>query len=389
MQALEAGADDFLSKPVNWEELFARVRSLLRIKRLQDEIRAAERGARGARARQVAELERLGRLKRDSLAPQVAEAIVAGGEDVPRARIGARSPRCSSTCAASPRSPIAPIPRRCWSSCARITRARAHCVDDYGGTLEHFAGDGVMIFFNDPLPVDRPAERAVRMALALQRGVRPPIAEAWAKLGHDVGLGIGIAQGEATLGVIGFEQRWEYAAIGNVPNLAARLSDAAAGNQILISARVHAAVEHRIQSETVGPSRSKASRGQYRRSTSSVAATESSARPPCHLRRVEDADAPATQLDRSASLLVAEDTIDGRARCAGKFGQLFLRERKLPAGTSPTSSPSRRRIRRSRRDVKRLEQSLVQRLAPPRRRTRTARRRRTGAVARSRSKSSL
>src|SRR5688500_17628959 len=85
-------------------------------------------------------------------------------------------------------------------------------VDEYGGTLEHFAGDGVMIFFSDPLPVDRPAEKAVSMALALQEAFTP-ISQAWAKLGHEVGLGIGIAQGEATFGVIGFEHRWEYAAI--------------------------------------------------------------------------------------------------------------------------------------------------------------------------------
>src|SRR2546421_200790 len=94
-----------------------------------------------------------------------------------------------------------------------------------------------MIFFSDPLPVDRPAERAVRMALALQEAFTP-ISEAWAKLGHDVGLGIGIAQGEATLGVIGFEQRWEYAAIGNVPNLAARLCGAARARITSVAATV-------------------------------------------------------------------------------------------------------------------------------------------------------
>ena len=106
-------------------------------------------------------------------------------------------------------------------------------VDEYGGTLEHFAGDGVMIFFNDPIEVDKPAERAIRMALALQKAFRP-ISDAWEKLGHEVGLGIGIAQGETTLGVIGFEQRWEYAAIGNVPNLAARLCGSAHAGEIIL-----------------------------------------------------------------------------------------------------------------------------------------------------------
>ena len=116
-------------------------------------------------------------------------------------------------------------------------------VDQFGGTLEHFAGDGIMIFFSDPLPVDRPAERAVRMALALQQAFTP-ISAAWARLGHHVGLGIGIAQGEATLGVIGFEQRWEYAAIGNVPNLAARLCGVAQAGEIILDAQTEQSIAH-------------------------------------------------------------------------------------------------------------------------------------------------
>jgi class 3 adenylate cyclase len=125
-------------------------------------------------------------------------------------------------------------------------------VDDFGGTLEHFAGDGVMIFFSDPLPVDRPAERAVRMAIALQEAFTP-IAQAWQKLGHDVGLGIGVAQGEATLGVIGFEQRWEYAAIGNVPNLAARLCGEARAGEIMLDAQVEHEIAALAYTEPVGP----------------------------------------------------------------------------------------------------------------------------------------
>src|SRR5439155_6474973 len=125
-------------------------------------------------------------------------------------------------------------------------------VDEYEGTLEHFAGDGVMIFFSNPLPVDRPAERAVRMALALQEAFTP-IAEAWSKLGHEVGLGIGISQGEATLGVIGFEQRWEYAAIGNVPNLAARLCGAARAGEIILDAQTETAIGHMADTDQIGP----------------------------------------------------------------------------------------------------------------------------------------
>jgi class 3 adenylate cyclase len=124
-------------------------------------------------------------------------------------------------------------------------------VDEFGGTLEHFAGDGVMIFFNDPIEVENPAERAIRMALALQRAFNP-IAEAWAKLGHDVGLGVGIAQGDTTLGVIGFEQRWEYAAIGNVPNLAARLCGSAHAGEIILDLQTEQDIVHIAETEFVG-----------------------------------------------------------------------------------------------------------------------------------------
>src|SRR2546421_10233513 len=109
-----------------------------------------------------------------------------------------------------------------------------------------------MIFFSDPRPIDRTAARAVRMALALQ-GAFTPISQAWAKLGHEVGLGIGIAQGEATLGVIGFEQRWEYAAIGNVPNLAARLCGAARAGEIILDAQTETAIGQSAETDPVGP----------------------------------------------------------------------------------------------------------------------------------------
>jgi adenylate cyclase len=130
--------------------------------------------------------------------------------------------------------------------------ALGHIVDRYGGTLEHFAGDGVMIFFNDPLPVEHPARRAVQMAFELQQAFGP-IAQAWKQKGHAVALGIGIAQGEATLGVIGFEQRWEYAAIGAIPNLAARLCGQARPGEILIDAVTYADVGDAAEAQAAGP----------------------------------------------------------------------------------------------------------------------------------------
>ena len=195
-------------------------------------------------------IQRLGRLKR-FFSPQVADAIVAGGEEILRPHrreitavfLDLRG-FTAFTDRADPEE-VLELLRAYHSTLGQI-------VAEFGGTLEHFAGDGVMIFFNDPFPVDRAAERSVRMALALQQAFTP-IAQAWASLGQEVGLGIGIAQGEATLGVIGFEQRWEYAAIGNVPNLAARLCGEARAGEIIIDGQTEADLAQLAQSDQIGP----------------------------------------------------------------------------------------------------------------------------------------
>ena len=250
IKGIEVGADDFLTKPVNWPELFGRVKRLLRVKALQDEIKNLNRRLEGEVADQVSQLERLGRLKR-FFSRQVAEAIVAGGEDLlkpHRREITAVFLDLRGFTAFTDRADPEEVLELLRSYHAALGRT----VDEFGGTLEHFAGDGMMIFFNDPFPVDRPAERAVRMAITLQRDFQP-IAEAWDKLGHQVGLGIGISQGDATLGVIGFEQRWEYAAIGNVPNLAARLCGHASAGEIMLDAQTEQDVAHLADTESVGP----------------------------------------------------------------------------------------------------------------------------------------
>jgi class 3 adenylate cyclase len=121
----------------------------------------------------------------------------------------------------------------------------------YGGTLERFAGDGVMVIFNDPVPVENPALQAVLMALDMRTAIAAMI-EKWRLLGHDLGFGIGIAHGFATLGTIGFEGRYDYAAIGTVSNVASRLCDEAKSGQILISPRVMLAVDKAVTADPVG-----------------------------------------------------------------------------------------------------------------------------------------
>jgi len=257
VSGFEAGGADYLTKPVDGQALSARVKSMLRIKSLHDTVQqqAAELERWNAtleeRVRQqLAELERVGRLKR-FFSPQLAELIVQGGAEDPL-----QSHRRELTVVfldlrgftafaevADPEEVMAVL-RDYHASMGRLILA-------HEGTLERFTGDGMMVFFNDPLPVPNPAERAVRMTLAM-RDRAEELAAHWRRRGYELQAGIGVAQGYATIGAIGFEGRLDYGAIGTVTNLAARLCGEAQGGEILISQRVHAAVHHLVDTEPVG-----------------------------------------------------------------------------------------------------------------------------------------
>lgn len=261
---LDSGADDYLTKPIDNAALAARVRAMLRIKELHHQIRdqadrlaqqASELAAWAGRleervAAQLAELERVGRLKR-FLAPQIAEIVLSDGADGllhshRREVVVLFCDLRGFTAFAETAEPeeVMAVLREYHGVLGPLVRL-------HEGTLDHFAGDGIMVFFNDPVPSpDAPAQAAsLADAIRVEIGA---LAETWHERGYTLGVGIGISQGFATLGQIGFEGRTDYTAIGTVANVAARLCADAKSGEILITRKLATAVSEIAEAHSIG-----------------------------------------------------------------------------------------------------------------------------------------
>jgi class 3 adenylate cyclase/CheY-like chemotaxis protein len=257
VEGLNAGADEYLTKPVDQTSLIARVKSVLRIKQLHDTVAAQaadlaewNKTLEQRVSDQLTEIERIGRMRR-FLSPQVVELILSSGDD----KVLESHRRAITVLFCDLRGFTAfsetTEPEEVMSVLREYHAVLGTLVHKFEGTVERFAGDAIMVLFNDPLPCPDPNMQAVKMALEMRQQVSQ-LASKWRKAGHELGFGIGVSHGYATLGRIGFEGRFDYGAVGTVVNLAARLCADAKDTQILIDSKVQAAIEETIATEAVG-----------------------------------------------------------------------------------------------------------------------------------------
>jgi len=254
--ALDAGADEYLTKPFDAGALLARVRSMLRIKTLHDktatqaaQLESWNQLLEQRVAEQLAQLQRMSVLKR-FLPPQVAELVVSEGTQILQShRRNVAVLFCDLRSftefseAAEPEEQLAML--------AEFHAVLADVVNRFRGTLTQIAGDGVMVVFNDPVPTPDPALDAVRAAIEMRAHVGA-LTRKWQAQGFRLGFGVGIAQGYVTLGLIGSDERSQYAAIGSVTNLASRLCSSAEDGQILADSRLHASIARLARVEELG-----------------------------------------------------------------------------------------------------------------------------------------
>ena len=256
-KGIEAGADDFLGKPVNQQELLARVRSLLRVKEYYDTIQDQKaqlaewnKKLESRIEEQVAKLDKMGRLK-GFLSPHLAEMVMAGEAADPL------KPHRSAVT-------VVYIDLRGFTAFSQVSEPEeimtvlneyhaemGALIQKFDGTIENFIGDGIMVIFNDPVPVPNPTELAIRMVIAMRKEMAK-LKIIWQKRGYDLDCGYGIAHGYATIGAIGFGSRWHYSTIGTVANLASRLCDETKGPQIVINQKTLSHIEDIVETEPLG-----------------------------------------------------------------------------------------------------------------------------------------
>lgn len=243
---LDAGADDYVTKPFDSFELLARVRAMLRIKQMHDALEDWNRTLADKVNQQVTELQRMERLKR-YLSPQIAKTILGNEQDLFKTHrreitvvfLDLRGFTAFSDSAE---------PEEVMDFLRHYHGEMGKLVFKYDGTLERFMGDGMVVIFNDPIPCDDHMQKAASMALEMRDRVKE-LRTAWLKMGYHLDLGVGLAAGYATLGTVGFEGRMDYGTIGNLPNLAARLCAEAKGGQVLTDLKTMSKLEDLFNAE--------------------------------------------------------------------------------------------------------------------------------------------